>query len=50
MIVDGTPVLARMAGLYQHNGITGFMEAAYAYCVKHEQAIRRHIAEAEKTF
>lgn len=47
MKVDGEPVLDTLAALYRNNGITGFMEASYAYCVKNEEVIRRHIEAAE---
>ena len=50
MIIEGVSVLDKLSDLYQNNTITDFMEASYAYCVKHEQAIRRHIAEAESSF
>ncbi len=50
MIIDGTPILETINKLYRNNGITDFMEASYAYCIKHENAIRNHITEAEKTF
>ena len=47
MMIDRTPVLKTIDKLYHDNGITDFMEAAYAYCAEHEQAIRQHIGEAE---
>lgn len=50
MAIDGLPVLDTIEALYQENGITDFMEAAYRYCLENEAAIRAHIAEAEKSF
>lgn len=47
MTVDGEPVLETIERLYRTNGITDFMERAYAYCRLHEKAIRAHIEEAE---
>ena len=47
MMIDRTPVLKTIDKLYHDNGITDFMETAYAYCAEHEQAIRQHIGEAE---
>lgn len=50
MGVDGLPILDTLERLYQKNGITDFMEAAYRYCLANEAAIRGHIAEAEQSF
>ncbi len=50
MLVDGTPVLDVINTLYHKHRITDFMEAAYAYCERHEKAIRRHIEAAENAF
>ena len=47
MMIDKTPILKTIDKLYHDNGITDFMEAAYAYCAEHEQAIRQHIGESE---
>ena len=48
MVIDGEPILDTLAGLYKQNHIRDFMQAAYDYCLKHEVAVRQHIAEAEK--
>ncbi len=50
MVIAGVPVLEKLSGLYGNNTITNFMEASYAYCMKHERAIRQHIVEAESSF
>ena len=50
MKIEGMPVLEQINRLYQANRITDFMEVSYAYCVKHEQAIRYHMTESEKAF
>lgn len=50
MNIGGLPILDTIEALYQKNGITDFMEAAYRYCLENEAAIRAHIAEAEKSF
>lgn len=50
MVIDGTPMLDRISTLYRNNKITDFMETSYAYCLSHEDAIRRHIAQEETTF
>lgn len=49
MVIDGVPILDTLAGMYKQP-IRGFMREAYAYCQRHEAAIRRHIEEEEKTF
>lgn len=50
MIVDGSPMLGTLDTLYRRNSIVNFMEAAYAYCLKQENEIRKHIEAAENTF
>lgn len=50
MIVNGSPILDTMDTLYRRNSITDFMEASYAYCLKYENEIRKHIEVAENTF
>ena len=50
MVIDGTPILERISALYRNNNITDFMEASYADCLRHENAIRRHIAQEETSF
>ena len=50
MTINGTPILESVNDFYRNNRITDFMKKTYAYCVKHESAIRHHILEAEKTF
>lgn len=50
MAVDGAPILETLDALYKSNGMENFMKLSYAYCQRHESAIRSHIAEAEKTF
>ena len=50
MVVDGTPVLDMINTLYRKHRITDFMEISYAYCAKHEIAIRKHIEVAENAF
>ncbi len=50
MIIDGVPVLETLDDAYRSNSITDFMELSYAYCLRHERAIRQHIAEAEANF
>ena len=50
MIIDGELILDKLNLLYCNNRITDFMEASYAYCLKHEHAIRQHIMKAENSF
>lgn len=47
MIVNGSAILDTIDMLYRQNSITDFMEASYAYCLKHENEIRKHIEMAE---
>lgn len=47
MVAGGAPVLDVIGKLYRENSIVDFMEASYAYCVKHEDAIRRQIEISE---
>ena len=47
MIINGTPILDTIGTLYHRNNITNFMEEAYAYCLKHEKEIRKHIEVSE---
>lgn len=49
MTIDGVPVLNTIESLYRTNRMTDFMEAAYGYCLEHENAIRTHIAHDEKS-
>lgn len=50
MIIDGSRILDTLHTAYQQNNITDFMEISYAYCSKHEDAIRKHIEAAERAF
>lgn len=50
MVIDGVPILDKLNVLYRTHRITDFMEVSYAYCVKHESAIRQHIMKAENSF
>ena len=50
MKADGALVLEELEKMYCASGITDFMEASYAYCMKHEKAIRRHMEAAENAF
>ena len=50
MKADGALVLEELEKMYRPNGITDFMEASYAYCLKHEKTIRSHIEAAENAF
>lgn len=47
MLIGGRPVLDTMYDLYKENHMTDFMQASYEYCLKHENEIRAHIAQAE---
>lgn len=49
MIINGSPILDTMSALYRQNGITDFMEASHAYCIKFENEIQRHIKARENT-
>ncbi len=46
--LDGRMALDVIEEYYQCNNIRKFMYESYAYCQKHEEAIRLHINEAEK--
>ena len=50
MIVNGYPVLNTIDTLYRRNSITNFMEEAYAYFLKYENEIRKHIEREENSF
>ena len=50
MIVDGSPVLNKIDTFYHRNSITDFMEESYAYCLRYENEIRKHIEMAENAF
>lgn len=50
MIVNGTPILDTIDTLYRQNNIIDFMEEAYAYCLKYENEIRKHIEMEENVF
>ena len=50
MIANGTPILDTIDTLYRRNSITDFMEEAYAYCLKYENEIRKHIEMEENAF
>ena len=50
MRIEGRLILETIDELYEALPIAVFMQAAYAYCGRHEEAIRAHIAEAEKAF
>lgn len=50
MIVNGSPILDTIDTLYRRSSITDFMEEAYAYCLKHEKEIRKHIEVSENAF
>ena len=47
MIVNGSPILETIDTLYRRNSITDFMEESFAYCLKYENEIRKHIVTAE---
>ena len=49
MIVDGQPILETLDRMYRQKPITDFMEQAYQYCLLHENTIRCHILESEKS-
>lgn len=50
MVIDGKPMLETLDQYYRENKIHDFMEKSFAYCLKFEKDIRRHIGEAEKAF
>ncbi len=50
MRIEGRLILETIDELYEALPIAVFMQEAYAYCGRHEEAIRAHIAEAEKAF
>ena len=50
MIINGSPILDTIDTLYHRNSITDFMEEAYAYCLKYENEIRKHIEMEENAF
>lgn len=47
MVIREKPILDTLNQMYRENHMTDYMEIAYEYCVKHEDAIRRHITESE---
>lgn len=48
MVVDGTPILDTLDSMYRSQRIEDFMRNSYAYCKKHEAAIRAHIQKSER--
>lgn len=49
MTVNDTPILDTIDAIYHRNRMTGFMEEAYAYCLRHENEIRKHIEISENS-
>lgn len=47
MIVDGKLILDTLDAMYRSQSIDDFMRSSYAYCIKHEAAIREHIQKSE---
>ena len=50
MIINERCVLDTIDKFYRSNSIVDFMEESYQYCLKYEDEIREHIAQAEKEF
>lgn len=48
MEVDGNLILDTLDKMYREQGIEDFMRNSYAYCRKHEAAIREHIQKSER--
>ncbi|MCD8002636.1 MAG: hypothetical protein LUG88_01730 [Clostridia bacterium] len=48
MEIEEKPVLDTLAEMYHAMEISTFMKESYAYCVKHEKEIRKHIEESEQ--
>lgn len=47
MMVDSKPILDTLDAMYKSQSIEDFMRNSYAYCKKHEAAIREHIQRSE---
>ena len=47
MVVDGKLILDTLDDMYKSQSMEEFMRCSYAYCQKHETAIRKHIRKAE---
>lgn len=47
MVVDGKLILDTLDAMYRSQCIQDFMQNSYAYCQKHEAAIRAHIRKSE---
>ena len=45
--LEGVPALETLDAMYRQLPIAAFMRESYAYCQRHEGAIRAHIAQAE---
>lgn len=50
MVVKDKYILDTLEEIYQKNCMTDFMKKSYEYCQENEDAIRHHIAKAEKQF
>lgn len=50
MFIEGRMILDTLDEMYRACDMPAFMRASYAYCQRHEDAIRAHIIEAEKAF
>ncbi len=50
MVLDGIPITETVRKLYKELDIHDFMKESYRYLQIHEQRIRKHIEEAEKTW
>lgn len=48
MVIDGAPILDTLDEMYRKMPMPEFMKAGYEYCLKHEEAIRKHIEIAEQ--
>lgn len=49
MEAGGHLILDTLDKLYREQSISDFMRSSYAYCQRHEEEIRRHIRESEKS-
>ncbi len=47
MVIEGRCILDTLAAMYRAMPMAAFMRESYAYCLAHEQEIRRHIRQAE---
>jgi hypothetical protein len=50
MVIEDRPILDTLDALYRANSMPDFMKLSYAYCLRHEAAIRAHIEKAEQAF